>query len=76
VDADAVYRACQDPLIQRWTKIPRPYQLGHADGFVTSFTETSWKSGSAAPLGVFDQATGEVLGSNAWTGAKLSTDPR
>ncbi len=63
-DADAVFRACQDPLIQRWTTVPRPYELGHAEGFVTTVTETSWKSGSSAPLGVFDQATGQLLGSN------------
>jgi RimJ/RimL family protein N-acetyltransferase len=62
-DADAVYQACQDPLIQRWTRVPRPYRPEHARGFVTTFTENSWKSGSAAPLGVFDRATGEMLGS-------------
>jgi RimJ/RimL family protein N-acetyltransferase len=62
-DADAVYRACQDPRIQRWTNVPVPYRREHAASFVTSFTEQSWASGSAAPLGVFDAATGDLLGS-------------
>ena len=62
-DADAVHRACQDPLIQRWTSVPRPYLPEHAKEFVTSFTESSWMSGSKAPFGVFDAASGELVGS-------------
>ncbi|HEY1278958.1 MAG TPA: GNAT family N-acetyltransferase, partial [Acidimicrobiales bacterium] len=63
-DADAVYRACQDPEVQRWTSIPSPYGREHAAGFVTRHTAEAWATGSAAPLGVFDAATGELLGSN------------
>lgn len=62
-DADAVYRACQDPVVQRWTNVPRPYLPEHAEAFVTAFTENSWETGSGAPFGVFDAATGELLGS-------------
>jgi RimJ/RimL family protein N-acetyltransferase len=62
-DADAVYRACQDPLIQRWTNVPRPYLPEHAEGFVAAFTKQSWTTGSAAPFGVFDAVTGGMLGS-------------
>jgi RimJ/RimL family protein N-acetyltransferase len=62
-DTAAVYRACQDPVIQRWTNVPRPYLPEHAEGFVTTFTENSWATGSAAPFGVFDASTGEMLGS-------------
>jgi RimJ/RimL family protein N-acetyltransferase len=63
-DAEPVYRACQDPEIQRWTTIPRPYLREHAEGFVNAYTEQSWVNGTAAPLGVFDAGTGELLGSN------------
>lgn len=63
-DADAVHRACQDPEIQRWTAIPRPYLREHAVEFVTSHTTQAWTTGSSAPFGVFDPATGELLGSN------------
>ena len=62
-DADAVYRACQDPIMHRWTNVPRPYLPDHAESFVTAFTENSWATGSAAPFGVFDATTAEMLGS-------------
>lgn len=62
-DAPAVYRACQDPDIQRWTTVPSPYELAHATGFVTAISETGWANGTSAPFGVFDSRTGELLGS-------------
>lgn len=64
-DADAVCRACQDPDIQRWTTVPRPYLREHAVTFVTGFGgPEAWASGRSVPLGVFDAATGELLGSH------------
>lgn len=63
-DADAVYRACQDPLIQRWTTIPAPYLPEHAAGFVGSQAPADWASATAAPLGIFDAASGELLGAH------------
>ena len=34
-DAAAVFEACQDPEIARWTKlIPQPYEMYHATGFL------------------------------------------
>ncbi|SIR41207.1 GNAT family N-acetyltransferase [Micromonospora avicenniae] len=62
-DADDVYRACQDPDIQRWTTVPRPYLAEHAHGFVTDFTAGVWREDSGAPFAVCDAATGELLGS-------------
>jgi RimJ/RimL family protein N-acetyltransferase len=38
-DADAIYEACQDPEIQRWTGVPSPYTREHS---------TSWLERSAA----------------------------
>jgi RimJ/RimL family protein N-acetyltransferase len=63
-DAEAVYRACQDPAIQRWTLVPSPYPRGEAERFVGEYTPGAWTTGIAAPLGVFDLATGELLGAN------------
>ncbi|MFC0508174.1 GNAT family N-acetyltransferase [Micromonospora costi] len=62
-DAEAVYRACQDPDIQRWTTIPRPYLPEHASGFVTGFSAGAWAEGTGAPFAVCDAATGDLLGS-------------
>ncbi len=61
-DAEAVFQACQDAQIQRWTMVPRPYRMQDAVGFVTQRTEQEWAAGTGAPLGVFDQASGMLLG--------------
>jgi RimJ/RimL family protein N-acetyltransferase len=63
-DAAEVTRACQDPEIQRWTGLPRPYLPEHAEHFVDTRTRLAWATGTAAPIGVFDAGTGELLGSN------------
>ncbi|MCW3839294.1 GNAT family N-acetyltransferase [Micromonospora yasonensis] len=62
-DADAVYRACQDPDIQRWTTVPRPYLPEHALRFVTEVSGRAWAQGTGAPFAVCDAATGELLAS-------------
>lgn len=33
IDADWIFEACQDPEIQRWTRVPSPYLREHAVGF-------------------------------------------
>lgn len=63
-DADAVYRACQDPDIQRWTTVPSPYTWADAERFVGEFAAGAWAAGTAAPLGVFDLASGTLLGAH------------
>lgn len=63
-DAEAVYEACQDLDIQRWTGLPSPYERHHATNFVTERAAADWAAGVAAPLGVFDRATGRLLGAN------------
>ena len=35
-DVDWITRACQDPEIQRWTLVPRPYTKVHAESFVAT----------------------------------------
>lgn len=37
-DAEWIHRACQDPEIQRWTTVPRPYTIDHARFFVGDTT--------------------------------------
>ncbi|MGW5670149.1 GNAT family N-acetyltransferase [Micromonospora sp. NPDC003776] len=62
-DADAVYRACQDPDIQRWTTVPRPYLPEHALGYVTTISGTAWAEGTEALFAVCDADSGELLAS-------------
>jgi RimJ/RimL family protein N-acetyltransferase len=46
-DAPAVYDACQDPEIQRWTQVPVPYAPEHAEDFVGGIAAGTWADGGA-----------------------------
>jgi RimJ/RimL family protein N-acetyltransferase len=70
-DAEEVFQACQDPQIQRWTGLPSPYERHHATHFVGERAPADWAAGTAAPLGVFDRATGRLLGGHGLA----STEP-
>jgi RimJ/RimL family protein N-acetyltransferase len=52
-DVDALYAACQDPDIQRWTLVPSPYRREHAHTFATQQVPEGWRSGTMFNLGVF-----------------------
>jgi RimJ/RimL family protein N-acetyltransferase len=62
-DAEAVHRACQDPGIQFWTRVPSPYLLEHARYFVTEIAQKAWAEGTGAHFAVTDEHTGELVGS-------------
>lgn len=62
-DIDFVYSSCQDVEIQRWTKVPRPYEREHAQDFVNEVALRSWSSGEGALFAVVDTTTFEVVGS-------------
>ncbi|MFD5163536.1 GNAT family N-acetyltransferase [Streptomyces hawaiiensis] len=60
-DTDAVYDACQDPEIQRWTTIPSPYLREHALNFTEHLVPDGWADGSMFTFGVFPRS-GELAG--------------
>ena len=60
-DADAVFRACQDPDIQHFTQVPVPYQRSSADEFV-GLCAAWWRDGVTANFAVCDRVGGELLG--------------
>jgi len=60
-DADAIFRACQDPEIQHFTQVPVPYHRSAADAFVVLCAER-WKDGLTANFAVCDRATSDFLG--------------
>ncbi|OHV37668.1 MULTISPECIES: GNAT family N-acetyltransferase [Pseudofrankia] len=62
-DADAVFAVCQDPEIQRWTRVPVPYRREDAVGFVAAITQVGWRTGTGAHLAVVDATTGGLLAS-------------
>jgi RimJ/RimL family protein N-acetyltransferase len=61
-DADAVFAACQDDGIQRWTTVPSPYTREDAVAYVSSVAPQAWDDGGAV-FAVEDLATGEIAGS-------------
>jgi len=53
-DVDAIYTACQDELIQRFTTVPSPYERSHAEGFVAKVAGW-WDAGTEATWAVRDR---------------------
>jgi RimJ/RimL family protein N-acetyltransferase len=62
-DIDAITRACQDPEIQTYTRVPAPYRREDAERFVTEVSPEGWSSGGAATFMALDATTGAVLAS-------------
>lgn len=60
-DAEAVHRACQDPDIQRWLRVPSPYTEADAVQFVTETTVSARAEGHALMTAV--EVDGEFVGS-------------
>jgi RimJ/RimL family protein N-acetyltransferase len=60
-DAGAIFAACQDPQIHRFTALPAPYELHHATDWIHAAPE-AWRTRTAAPMVVLDVASDEILG--------------
>ena len=60
-DVDAIYSACQDPDIIRFTRVPYPYSRVHAQTFVRNAAH-ELRAGTAAHLVIADAATDTLLG--------------
>ncbi|MBC7551749.1 MAG: GNAT family N-acetyltransferase [Cellulomonas sp.] len=61
-DADAVYAACQDPEIVKWTTIPHPYDREHAESYVGTISADAWAHKTAVNFAVTDPG-GTLVGS-------------
>lgn len=70
-DAEQVYRACQDPLIQRFTRVPVPYGREAAVDFVSS-APRDFREHTAAHFAVVAAETDALLGSVGLMAVDLS----
>lgn len=61
-DVPAITRACQDPDIQRYTRVPSPYTEEDARAFLTLSRE-GFDAGTGAAMVIVAPATGDLLGS-------------
>lgn len=50
-DVDAIFAACQDPGIQRYTPVPYPYERTHAEAFVAQVPK-DWEAGRHLTWGI------------------------
>ncbi|MET7619920.1 GNAT family N-acetyltransferase [Streptomyces sp. NPDC005408] len=66
-DTEAVYQACQDPDIQRWTTVPSPYERQHAAEFTGHMVPDGWRSGTMCTFAVLPRAGGALMASVAVT---------
>lgn len=71
-DADAVYRACQDAAIHRYTRVPVPYARSDAEMFVGELAPLGWQQRVAASFVAVDD-TDAVLGSVGLVGVDHAT---
>ncbi|MER6035136.1 MULTISPECIES: GNAT family N-acetyltransferase [unclassified Streptomyces] len=66
-DTEAVYRAAQDPDMQRWiSQFPSPYLREHAEGFTGRMVPDGWACDSMYTFGLFLPG-GELAGMLAIT---------
>ncbi|MGW4896941.1 GNAT family N-acetyltransferase [Kitasatospora sp. NPDC004240] len=66
-DVDAVFAACQDEDIQRWTVVPSPYAREDAVGFVNDVSAPGWREGTHFTWCVFERGTGALVGAQGIT---------
>ncbi|MFJ9419857.1 GNAT family N-acetyltransferase [Streptomyces sp. NPDC101227] len=62
-DAAAVYAACQEPDIPRWTGIPSPYSLQDAELFTGTTSPEAWRTDTSYSFAVLSRADGSLIGS-------------
>jgi RimJ/RimL family protein N-acetyltransferase len=60
-DEEDVYAACQDPEIQRWTRVPSPYERADARHFVSTLAPVGWRDDTEYTFAVCDSVSGDVL---------------
>lgn len=62
-DADAIYLACQDELIQKWTvAVPIPYERRHAEEFVRVIVPAGWAAGTDLTWAIEEPSAQQLLG--------------
>jgi RimJ/RimL family protein N-acetyltransferase len=62
-DIDPVFRACQDPEIQRFVPVPVPYTRECARTYVQQLCPAGWRQGTALNLGSFSRDNGALVSS-------------
>lgn len=59
-DVEQIFAACQDPAIQKFIPIPKPYTRADAEAYVAR-TKRQWADGSKAAFAIVDPKDDTVL---------------
>ncbi|MEU1226149.1 GNAT family N-acetyltransferase [Streptomyces sp. NPDC005828] len=62
-DEDAVFAACQDPEIQRWTDLPTPYERRHAAFYLRELVQRGWHDETMYHFAVEEREGGVLVAS-------------
>lgn len=62
-DEDAVFAACQDAEIQRWTDFPAPYEREHAAFYLRELVPRGWREDTMYHFAVEDRESGVLVAS-------------
>jgi RimJ/RimL family protein N-acetyltransferase len=75
-DMQAVYEACQDPDIPRWTPVPSPYTRQDATEWIDRTVSAGWREDTAYNFGVFTREDGRLVGAMGLMRLKLDEPER
>lgn len=75
-DTDAVFAACQDPDIPRWTNVPSPYTHEDARSFITEIAPEGWRGDTSYSFAVVTKGDGVLVGSAGLVRLELSAPQR
>lgn len=53
-DVERLTRTCADPVTQRWTTVPRPYDTSHSVDFIDTTAPQEWRLGTGAVYAIAD----------------------
>ena len=69
-DVPAVFAACQDTELQRYTTVPVPYSVDDAASFVGEFVPQAWRDGTEYVFGIRPDLDAPLMGVVSWQRAR------
>ncbi|MBB5935295.1 GNAT family N-acetyltransferase [Streptomyces zagrosensis] len=75
-DTDAVFAACQDPDVPRWTNVPAPYTRDHAQNFVNQLCPDGWRDNTSYSFAVVTKGNGVLVGAMGLVRLELGAPER
>jgi RimJ/RimL family protein N-acetyltransferase len=68
-DRELIAEFCRDPLFETFMTLPWPYELRHADYFISEVVPTGWALGTELNWSIRESADGPLRGMVGWRAA-------